>query len=98
MPGMVEIEVRFYAADEDPVRFEVFLDAVVDAFAQRGHDVDYTAVASGLKATFAIDVEDASEDSLIIALTALRTALAAVGVETEIDRHEVISTRNLAFA
>src|SRR5262245_56525036 len=101
MPGTIEIEMRFETDDgvTDPALFEQFLDDVVDEFAKLGADVDYTAVASEMKATWTIDVPDASEGSLIDALTALRTALAAVGVETELGRrHEVMSTRNLALA
>jgi hypothetical protein len=99
MPGTIEIEMRFEAEGDDPTRFEQFLDDVVDEFAKLGVDVDYTAVVSELKATWSIDVPDASESSLIDALTTLRTALAAVGVETELGRrHEVMSTRNLALA
>jgi hypothetical protein len=57
-------------------------------------------VASELEAAFTIDFADASESSLVDALTALRNALEAKGVETEgpISRHEVVSTRNLAMA
>lgn len=100
MPGMVDIQMRFLTEDgnKDSSGFEAFLDAVIDEFAKQGFEVDYTAAASKLEATFTIDVADASESSLIDALTALRTALAAVGVETEVGRHEVMSTRNLALA
>jgi hypothetical protein len=57
-------------------------------------------VASELEAAFTIDFADASESSLVDALTALRNALEAKGVETEgpISRQEVVSTRNLAMA
>ncbi|CAJ1495098.1 hypothetical protein [[Mycobacterium] burgundiense] len=101
MAGMVEIEMRFFASDgdRDPVRFEHFLDAVVDEFAKQGFDVDYSAVASALEATFTIDVSDGSEGALIAGLTALQTALAAVGVDADIaGGHEVLSTRKLALA
>ena len=98
---MVEFDMRFFAEDgkRDPVRFEDFLDGVVDEFAGQGLDVDYTAAVAALEATFTIDVPDGSEDSLIGALTALRSVLAAVGVEAEgLGRHEVMATRTLATA
>ena len=67
MPGTIEIEMRFETDDgvTDPALFEQFLDDVVDEFAKLGADVDYTAVASEMKATWTIDVPDASEGSLI---------------------------------
>ena len=95
MPGTIEINMRFGPEGVDASEFEQFLDAVVDQFAELGLDVDYTAVASELKTTWSIEVPDSSESALIDALTSLRTALAAVGVEME---HEVLSTRNLALA
>jgi hypothetical protein len=99
MPGTIEIEMRFVSDDTDATHFENFLDAVVDAFAALGVDVDYAAVVSEQKATWSIDVPDASESSLIDALTTLRTALAAVGLsKQESGPHESMSTRNLALA
>lgn len=95
-----EVEMRFFTEDgnNDPERFEVFLDAVVDALAEQGFDVDYTAVASQLEAGFTIEVQDESEAGLIKALEALQAALSTVTggvIETE---HLVKSTRNLALA
>ena len=95
MSAMFEIEMRFFTQDggNDPAQFEEFLDGVVDEFANQGFDVDYTAAAS------ALEVADGTEDALIHALTALRTVLAAVGIETEgLGGHEVMSTRKLAMA
>jgi hypothetical protein len=101
MSAMYELEIGFKAEDgnDDPARFEEFLDAVVDAFLERGFDVDYSAVASALQASFTVEVEDSSESALISALTALSEALSAVtGGLTDRGSHEVLSTRKLAMA
>ncbi|MFT8179221.1 hypothetical protein ACLXNF_16715 [Mycobacteroides chelonae] len=102
MSAMFEVEMRFFSRDgsSDPIRFEEFLDVVVDEFAKQGLDVDYTAVASELEASFTIEVaQDDPEDGLIAALTTLRAVLTAVGVESEgLGGHEVVSTRKLAMA
>lgn len=101
MSAMFEIEMRFFTqdGDNDPALFEEFLDGVVDEFANQGFEVDYTAVASALEASFTIEVADGTEDALIDALTVLRTVLTAVGIETEgLGGHEIMSTRKLAMA
>lgn len=101
MTAMYELEIGFVAedGDRDPARFETFLDAVVDAFLEQGFDVDYTATASALRASFTVEVADSSEGALICALTALGEALAVVtGGETDLGSHEVLSTRKLALA
>lgn len=98
MSALFDVQMRFFAHDDDndPARFEQFLDDVVDAFAEQGYDVDYTAVASALEATFTIEVADGSESGLITALEAVRAAMKTVGVD--LDSHEVMSTRKLALA
>ncbi|WP_422748015.1 hypothetical protein ACN27E_07915 [Mycobacterium sp. WMMD1722] len=100
LPAMFEIEMQFTTeggSKDDPARFEDFLDSVIDEFAKQGFDVDYTAVASTLEASFTIEVADGSERGLLQAVTALQIALTAVGVEADLG-HEVKSTRNLALA
>ena len=57
--------------------------------------------AADLAVTWTIGVPDASEESLIGALSALRRALDATGriaAENWSPRHDVVSTRHLALA
>jgi hypothetical protein len=100
MPGTYEIEVRFTPGD--PSRFEEFLDCVADQLVKVGIEPDYTAVLADLTVTWAIDVPDASEESLIDALRALRTELLAAGCEDatalRATSHEVVAARLLAPA
>jgi hypothetical protein len=100
MPGMFEIELRFADGENSPSQFEELLDAVADELLKIGVDADYTASVADLAVIWTFDVPDASEGSLIDALSALRTALQAVGVATAswAPRHEVVSTRHLALA
>jgi hypothetical protein len=101
MPGMFEIELRFQPVSNNLSPFEDLLDAVTDELAKIGVDADYTATVADLTATWTIDVPDASEESLIGALTALQTALENVGCVTPDplpSKHEVVSTRHLALA
>jgi hypothetical protein len=101
--GMFEIELRFtVAAGENDLhsQFEALLDTVADELAKLGVDPDYTASVADLTAIWTIDVPDASEQSLIDALTSLKTALHAAGCATSTlsPTHEVVSTRHLALA
>ncbi|OIN81639.1 hypothetical protein K3U93_04915 [Mycobacterium malmoense] len=104
MPGYYEIEMRFTpgGSSNDHASFEAFLDSVADQLAKLGVEPDYTAVAADLAATWTIDVPDASEDSLINALSTLRAALRAVGCDDAgalpAAGHEVIAARHLALA
>jgi hypothetical protein len=99
MAGILEIELRFADGKNSPSQFEELLDAVTDELLKVGIDADYTASIRNLTVIWTIDVPDASEEPLIGALTALRTALQAVGVATTswVPRHEVVSTRHLAL-
>ncbi|BBZ50295.1 hypothetical protein BST25_05995 [Mycobacterium heidelbergense] len=101
MPGMFEIELQFVPGGNDPSQFEALLDAVADELAERGVDADYTARLADLAVTWTIDVPDASEESLIGALSALRRALDATGrISTGkwAARHDVVSTRHMVLA
>jgi hypothetical protein len=100
MLGSFEIELRFARPVQNgPSQFEELLDTVTDELLKIGVDADYTASLADLTAIWTIDVPDASEQSLINALTALRTALHAAGCNTSMmPTHEVVSTRHLALA
>lgn len=102
MSGTLEIDIRFTPSGEgvDPARFEALLETVADELANLGVEPDYTAVVADLKATWAIEVPDASEKSLIDALTKLQTALQAAGFPVPPGpppAHEVVATRHLAL-
>lgn len=99
MPRMYEIELQFTPCDDDPddAGFEEFLDSVTDELAKVGIDADYTSSAADLRASWTIEVPDATEDSLIDALNALRAALAAAG-RAGSDLHEVLGARSLVTA
>jgi hypothetical protein len=101
MSGMFEIELRFAPGGNDSSQFEALLDAVADELAELGVDADYTARLADLSVTWTIDVPDASEESLIGALTALRKALVAaqrISAENWSASHAVVATRHLALA
>lgn len=106
MSGFYEIEMQFTPIASDPddhARFEAFLDSIVDELAKLGLDVDYTASAADLTASWTIEVPDASEDSLIDALSSLRAALRAAGCDDSglpprPLGHEVVAARHLALA
>jgi hypothetical protein len=101
VPGLFEIELQFASVGNDPSQFEVLLDAVADELAELGVDADYTARLADLAVTWTIGVPDASEESLIGALTALRKALDATGRLSPEDwspTHDVVSTRHMALA
>ena len=101
MSGMFEIELRFAPGGNDSSQFEALLDAVADELAELGVDADYTARLADLSVTWTIDVPDASEESLIGALPALRTLLSAaqrISGENGSLRHDVVATRHLALA
>jgi hypothetical protein len=100
VPGIFEIELQFAPVGNDPSQFEALLDAVADGLAELDVDADYTARLADLAVTWTIGVPDASEDSLIGALSALRSALDATGrisAENGSFRHDVVSTRHLAL-
>ncbi|TDH54157.1 hypothetical protein E2F47_11560 [Mycobacterium eburneum] len=91
MPGSFEIELRF--APGDPESFEGYLDAVADELVKLGVEPDYAANLADQTAIWWLDAPDASEDSLIGALTALR---AAFGAASGVVSHEVTAARHLA--
>jgi hypothetical protein len=103
---MYEIEFQFTPGDNDPgdhASFEEFLDSVMDQLDSVGVDADYTAAAADLRASWTIAVPDASEQSLIGALSSLQRALAAVGAFPDsaaqpAPTHEVVGARHLAMA
>jgi hypothetical protein len=104
---MYEIELQFTPGDNDPndhAEFEAFLDSVMDQLADLGVDADYAATAADLAVSWTITVPDASEESLIGALSALRQALASVGCFDDsaavppAGGHEVVSARRLVLA
>ncbi len=76
--------------------FDEFLDRVLDELEKLGREVDYTASASALTATFSISADDFSDDELIAALTALRTGLHAAGCGTAIwPQAEFVAARSI---
>jgi hypothetical protein len=97
---MFEIELQFAPGGIDSSQFEALLDAVADELAELGVDADYTARLADLAVTWTIGVPDASEESLIGALSALRRALDATGriSDENSPRHDVVSTRHMALA
>jgi hypothetical protein len=102
VPTMYEIEVQFTLGDNDPgdhASFEAFLDSVMDQLDKLGVDADYTATAADLSASWTFTVPDASEGSLIGALSSLQQALATVGCFDDAEQaHEVVAARHLAMA
>lgn len=107
MSGFYEIDYQFSAGENDPDDyggFEAFLDRITDELATAGFDADYTAAAANLRATWTLEVPDGSEESLIVALTAMQLALAAAGCFDDTrpaDRpreHEVVGARRLVLA
>jgi hypothetical protein len=105
MSQMYEIELQFTPGDNDPsdwASFEQFLDCVTDELDGMGVDADYTASAADLRASWTIEVPDASEGSLIGALNTLKKALVSAGCEDVAPvaghGHEVLGARRLAMA
>lgn len=101
MPEVFEIELQFAPGLNDSSQFEALLDAVADELVALGVDADYTARLADLAVTWTIDVPDASEKSLIGALSALQEALDATGrIPTEklVPRHDVVATRHMVLA
>lgn len=97
MTSAFEIEIGFHGPNIDPDAFGEFLDSVMDELEKIGRGADMCASLAAFTASFTVNSDDLSEDSLISALGAVRTALHAANCSTPSwpASHEIITTRGI---